>query len=64
MKLFDKVARARPLVTGGSSRILDQVQRMVDEVIAPNASRIDETGEFPWGAMSKLSTRLASTPSS
>jgi len=47
MKLFDKVARARRW-SQEEQQILDQVQRMVDEVIAPNASRIDETGEFPW----------------
>ncbi|AJE49165.1 acyl-CoA dehydrogenase family protein [Celeribacter indicus] len=28
--------------------ILEQVQRMSDEVIAPNAERVDATGEFPW----------------
>ncbi|MCA0043412.1 acyl-CoA dehydrogenase family protein [Celeribacter sp. ASW11-22] len=28
--------------------ILDQVQRMTNEVIAPNAEHIDATGEFPW----------------
>ena len=43
MKLFDKVARARRW-SQEEQQILDQVQRMVDEVIAPNASRIDETG--------------------
>ncbi|SEJ66279.1 Acyl-CoA dehydrogenase [Sphingobium sp. AP50] len=29
-------------------QILDQVQRVVDEVIAPNAKRVDENSEFPW----------------
>lgn len=28
--------------------IIDQVQRMVDEVIAPRAAHVDEAGQFPW----------------
>lgn len=28
--------------------ILDQVQRLVDDVIAPNAKHVDESGNFPW----------------
>ncbi|HEV7417306.1 MAG TPA: acyl-CoA dehydrogenase family protein [Tianweitania sediminis] len=28
--------------------ILDAVQRVVDTVVAPNAARYDESGEFPW----------------
>jgi len=28
--------------------VLEQVRRVADEVIAPNAARYDETGEFPW----------------
>src|SRR5690606_14480883 len=47
MKLFDKVSHARNW-NDEERQILDQVQRMVDEVIAPNAEHIDATGEFPW----------------
>ncbi len=28
--------------------VLNQVQRLADELIAPNAARYDESGEFPW----------------
>ena len=47
MKLFEKVLRARNW-NDDERQILDQVQRMVDAVIAPNAAHIDRTGEFPW----------------
>ncbi len=47
MKLFDKVSRARNW-NEAERQILDQVQRIADEVIAPNAAHIDATGEFPW----------------
>ncbi len=47
MKLLDKIQTARTW-NDEERAILDQVQRMVDDVILPNAARIDETGEFPW----------------
>ena len=47
MKLLDKIQTARAW-NEEERAILEQVQRMVDDVIAPNAARIDETGEFPW----------------
>ncbi|MCB9929220.1 MAG: acyl-CoA dehydrogenase family protein [Alphaproteobacteria bacterium] len=47
MKLLEKVAAARNW-SEDERQVLDQVQRMVDDVIAPNAARIDETGAFPW----------------
>jgi alkylation response protein AidB-like acyl-CoA dehydrogenase len=47
MKLWEKVVRARRW-SDEELQVLDQVQRIVDEVIAPNAARIDATGEFPW----------------
>lgn len=47
MKLYEKVLSARNW-NDEERQILTQVQRMVDEVIAPNAEHIDETGEFPW----------------
>lgn len=47
MKLLDKVSRARNW-NDEERQILDQVKRMTDEVIAPNAQDVDVTGEFPW----------------
>jgi len=47
MKLLNKIQTARAW-NGEERMILDQVQRMVDEIIAPNAAHIDATGEFPW----------------
>jgi alkylation response protein AidB-like acyl-CoA dehydrogenase len=47
MKMFEKVLNARNW-NDEERQILDQVQRMVDEVIAPNAAHTDQTGEFPW----------------
>lgn len=47
MKLFEQIDRSRAW-SDDERMILDAVQRMVDDVIAPNAERYDETGEFPW----------------
>jgi len=47
MKMFEKVLRNRNW-SAEEQQVLDQVQRMVDAVIAPNAAQIDRTGEFPW----------------
>lgn len=47
MNMYDKLQRARSW-SDDERAILDQVQRMTDEVIAPNAAHIDATGEFPW----------------
>ena len=47
MNMYDKLHRSRPW-SDEERAILDQVQRMTDEVIAPNAAHIDATGEFPW----------------
>ena len=46
MKLFEQLARRRnwPEEEG---LVLDQVQKVADEIIAPNAARADDTGEFP-----------------
>lgn len=47
MTILDKVLSAR--VWSEEERMtLDQVQRIADEVIAPNAEHVDATGEFPW----------------
>ena len=47
MNIYEKLLAARDW-SDDERAILDQVQRMTDEVIAPNAARIDETGDFPW----------------
>lgn len=47
MKLYERTAQARSW-NEDESAILDQVQRVVDDVIAPNAEHVDASGEFPW----------------
>jgi acyl-CoA dehydrogenase len=47
MKLYEKVPRARNW-SAEEQQILDQVQRMTDAVILPNAEHTDRTHEFPW----------------
>uniref|UniRef100_UPI003BABBE25 acyl-CoA dehydrogenase family protein n=1 Tax=Stappia sp. TaxID=1870903 RepID=UPI003BABBE25 len=47
MKLLEQLARARGW-NEEERLILDQVQRVADEVIAPNAEHVDRTSEFPW----------------
>ena len=34
--------------------VLDQLQRLADEVIAPNAGRFDKSSEFPWQNIEQL----------
>ncbi len=47
MKLFEKVLAARNW-NDEERQILDQVQRMVNDVVAANAEHTDQTSEFPW----------------
>src|SRR3546814_14225355 len=47
MKLLEQLARARRWDTE-ERQILDQVQRVADEIIAPNSEHTDRTGDFPW----------------
>lgn len=47
MKLFDKVLQSRHW-NDEERQVLDQVQRVADEVIARNAAQTDASGEFPW----------------
>ncbi|MAA97128.1 MAG: acyl-CoA dehydrogenase [Stappia sp.] len=47
MKLLEQLARTRGW-NEEERLILDQVQRVADEVIAPNAEHVDRTSEFPW----------------
>lgn len=47
MKMFERVLAARNW-SDEERMVLDQVQRVADEVIAPNAEHVDATGSFPW----------------
>jgi alkylation response protein AidB-like acyl-CoA dehydrogenase len=47
MKIFEQLERRRTW-DENERLLLDQVDRMVEQVIAPNASQVDKTGEFPW----------------
>ncbi len=47
MKIFDQLDRNRKW-TDEERIILDQIQRVADEVISPNAGPLDRSGEFPW----------------
>lgn len=47
MKLLEKISAARDWSIP-EKQVIEQVQRIVDDVIAPNAARVDETSEFPW----------------
>ena len=47
MTVLDKLTAAIPL-SESESLLLDSVRSMAKNVIAPNAGRFDETGEFPW----------------
>lgn len=45
--MYDRLLRSRAW-SEEERAILDQVQRMTDAVIAPNAEHVDATGAFPW----------------
>jgi alkylation response protein AidB-like acyl-CoA dehydrogenase len=47
MKVFERLQQAHAWNTE-EQLILDQVHRIAEEIIAPNAARYDRTGEFPW----------------
>lgn len=47
MKLFERTLAARAW-NDEERMILEQVERVVADVIAPNAKRVDESGDFPW----------------
>ncbi len=47
MKIFEQIDRSRRW-SDEERAFLEQVQRVADDVIAPNAARLDESGEFPW----------------
>jgi alkylation response protein AidB-like acyl-CoA dehydrogenase len=54
MKIFEQLDRRRRW-TEEEHSVLGQVQRVADEVIAPNAARFDESAEFPWENVEALS---------
>jgi len=47
MKLFDRIDQTRNW-SDEERQILEQVRRVADEIVAPNAEHVDQTGEFPW----------------
>ena len=53
MKLFDQLARQRNW-PAEERLVLDQVQKIADEIIAPNAARFDETAEYPRESVDAL----------
>lgn len=53
MKLFEQLDRQRNWPEE-ERIVLDQVQKVADEIIAPNAARFDETSEFPWESINAL----------
>ena len=53
MTLLDQIARRRNWAED-ERLVLDQVQRVADEVIAPNAARYDRSGEFPQESVAAL----------
>ena len=53
MDLIERVRVTRPW-TEDERIVLAQVQRVADEVLAPNAARFDEHSEFPWENVAAL----------
>ncbi|MDC0868192.1 acyl-CoA dehydrogenase family protein [Paracoccaceae bacterium] len=64
MNIFDKLYES----AGWNEEerlVLDQVQRVADQVIAPHAEEADTTGEFPWvnvNALNKLGLNMLFIP--
>lgn len=53
MRLFEQLARQRNW-PDEERLVLDQVQKVANDVIAPNAARCDETGEYPLQSVNAL----------
>ena len=53
MNIFDQLAQQRDWAED-ERIIIDQVQRVCEEIIAPNAERFDKSGEFPWDNINAL----------
>lgn len=60
MKIFENQQRRREWLEE-ERLVLDQVQRLADELIAPNAKKYDATGEFPWDNIRALNELGANT---
>jgi alkylation response protein AidB-like acyl-CoA dehydrogenase len=60
MKIFETQQHRRDW-SPDERLVLDQIQRLADELIAPNAARYDETGEFPWDNIKALNAMGANT---
>lgn len=55
MKLLENLKRHQQW-TDDETLVLIQLQKVVANIIAPNAATIDDTGEFPWANISALSS--------
>ncbi len=53
MNIFEQMAQQRDWAEE-ERIILDQVQRVCDDVVAPNAERYDKAAEFPWESITAL----------
>jgi acyl-CoA dehydrogenase len=53
MTIFDQFSKSRNWKEE-ERLVLDQVQRVADEVIAPKAAAYDKTGEFPWDSVNAV----------
>lgn len=60
MKIFE-TQRHRRQWSEDERLVLAQVQRLADDLIAPNAEHADRTGEFPWDNMRALNALGANT---
>jgi len=60
MKLWEKVLRARQW-NDEEQQVLSQVQRIADELIAPNAAAVDVSGEFPWANVAAINALALNT---
>ena len=55
MSLFDQIDAERAW-TPEEREVLNQVQRLVSEVIAPSAAGFDRSGEFPWANIEAINS--------
>jgi alkylation response protein AidB-like acyl-CoA dehydrogenase len=53
MKIFEQIEERRDW-SADEQLLLDQVRRVCDEVIRPNADDTDRSGEFPWANIEAL----------
>ncbi len=53
MQIFDRLEKNRDW-SEEECLVLDQVRRVADDVITPNAALADESGEFPWKSVEAI----------